>query len=676
MLFVGIGFIFLTLAGMVLFLAGTVFNWVVLRTVFQFGEYFGTSDGMLIAWGVMRDIANIGLLFGFILMGVLLILNVEGGGHGHGGGLSAKRAIPRLIIFAVLLNFSLFASQFVIDVANAFGSSFTSLAGTECSTAVTGSDGNAGGQSLEECTNLGISGKIIQAAGLTNIFGDGRGDLQAILSNLTGRPYSYAVSLIMLSIFVLVTAFVLLAGAIMLAIRVVILSFLMVTSPVGFAGMVIPGLSGIASKWWHTLISQSFFAPVYLLLIFISIKLTEGLMRGEATLTNALIADRGNAISGNIQVVMVFIIVIGFMIASLIMAQKMGAIGAKFASNSAAALTLGSAGFIGRRTLGVAAESAAKGVARSSWARNNGFGSRTAYNLLNKGATSSFSLRSGIAGVGGLEMDKAGKNVSHGIHGIVEKEVKARKEFADKGLKQTKGEEKREADLKKEKELITQYKDAVKDQEKREETQLASDEKGLKAASSARLAAIAAQESKVDSIAARGDSTEEEFEAEQKILADLQAAHEEQSKVEAADLAARKDAFKARQERYKSVLSDYDTRSKQIDREINGYEEFDPNTRQIVWRPGVSQDSARRTYGEALKSQHGLPWPSVGHHVNEEAGAEIVKKLKKSKRDKLIDAIKENAKEEDKESGGDDHGEKKSSGGGEKKASGGGDHPH
>lgn len=367
MLFVAVGFIFLTLSGMVLFLAGTVFNWIVLRTVFQFGEYFGTSEGMLVAWGVMRDIANIGLLFGFILMGVLLILNVEGGGHGHGGGMSAKRAIPRLIIFAVLLNFSLFASQFVVDVANAFGSSFTSLAGTECSTAVTTEDGNAGGQTLEECTNLGISGMILQSAGLTNIFGDGRGDLQAIISNLTGRPYSYAVSLIMLSIFVLVTAFVLLAGAIMLAIRVVILSFLMVTSPIGFAGMVIPGLSGIASKWWHTLISQSFFAPVYLLLIFISIKLTEGLMQGEASLTNAIIADQGNAISGNIQVVMVFIIVIGFMVASLIMAQKMGAMGAGFATKFAAMPFA----FMGRSTIGAASArglksyEAAMGRARS-----------------------------------------------------------------------------------------------------------------------------------------------------------------------------------------------------------------------------------------------------------------------------------------------------------------------
>lgn len=367
MIFVAIGFIFLGLAGMILFLAGTVFNWVVLRTVFQFGEYFGTSEGMLIAWGVMRDIANIGLLFGFILMGVLLILNVEGGGHGHGGGLSAKRAIPRLIIFAVLLNFSLFTTQFVIDVANAFGSSFSSLAGTECSTAVTTRE-NTGGQGLEECANLGISGKILQVAGVSRIHHTNMNDLQQVLSTLAGRPYSYAVSLIMLSIFVLVTAFVLLAGAIMLIIRVVVLSFLMVTSPIGFAGMVIPGLSGIASKWWHTLISQSFFAPVYLLLIFISIKLTEGLMDGNATISDAIIANQGSGLAGNMQVVMVFMIVIGFMIGALISAQKLGAMGAGAATKLAAMPFA----FMGRATVGAASAKglksyeAAMGRARSS----------------------------------------------------------------------------------------------------------------------------------------------------------------------------------------------------------------------------------------------------------------------------------------------------------------------
>lgn len=368
MLLVALGFIFLTISGLVLFLAGTLFNWVVLRTVFQFGEYFGTSDGMLIAWGVMRDIANIGLLFAFILMGVLLILNVDGGGgHGHGGGMSAKKAIPRLIIFAVLLNFSLFATQFVVDIANAFGSTFTTLAGDEqCQEGVTGDTSSV--ESVEDCAvKTGISSKILHATGLTNIFGDGRGDLSAILSNLTAKPYQYAASLIMLSLFVTVTAMVLLAGAIMLVIRVVVLSFLMVTSPIGFAGMVIPGLSGIAHKWWDTLIHQAFFAPVYLLLIFISIKLTEGLMGNGTNLTNAILGNsNGPGAAGNVQVIMVYAIVIGFMIAALMSAQKFGAMGATFATGFAQRATTYPFSALGRSTVGRVSSGALKSYEAAS----------------------------------------------------------------------------------------------------------------------------------------------------------------------------------------------------------------------------------------------------------------------------------------------------------------------
>lgn len=344
-IFTGMAYLFLTLAGFILGLAGTVFNWVVIRTVFQFGTYFGTNEGMLIAWGVMRDVANIGLLFGFILMGVLLILNVDGGGHGHGhgGGISAKKAIPRLIIFAVLLNFSLFASQVVIDVANAFSSSFATLAGEQCKTDTSdGTSADEQKQSNEDCANIGISSKIIHVAGLSALWSDEALNTDFMV-NIQTRPYSYAVSLIMLSIFVLVTAVVLLAGSIMLVIRVVILSLLMVTSPIGFAGMAIPKMQGIASMWWSKLISQAFFAPVYLLLIFISIKLTEGLTSGGAGLAAAVIANQGNSVAGNMQVVMVFLVVIGFMIGSLIAASKMGAMGASFASNSASALVFGAA---------------------------------------------------------------------------------------------------------------------------------------------------------------------------------------------------------------------------------------------------------------------------------------------------------------------------------------------
>ena len=46
LLFSALAFLLLTLSSIILGIAGVVFNWVVIRTVFQFALYFGTSPGM------------------------------------------------------------------------------------------------------------------------------------------------------------------------------------------------------------------------------------------------------------------------------------------------------------------------------------------------------------------------------------------------------------------------------------------------------------------------------------------------------------------------------------------------------------------------------------------------------------------------------------------------------
>ncbi|MBU0750291.1 hypothetical protein KKH15_02120 [Patescibacteria group bacterium] len=210
----GVSLFILTLASTLLGFIGSAFNWAVINTIFNFGSIFGTSESMIIAWGVLRDVGNIVLLFGFILMGVLTILNL----HDY----PVKKTIPGLIIFAVLLNFSLFASQVVIDVSNAFSSIFYEQASSQCENA----------ENVRECVkndNSGISGIIVEQAGLTSAFSIDEQN-GANLTTL-GRGIIY----LGLALFVTVAAIVLLAATVMLVVRAVMLSFLMVVSPIGFA---------------------------------------------------------------------------------------------------------------------------------------------------------------------------------------------------------------------------------------------------------------------------------------------------------------------------------------------------------------------------------------------------------------------------------------------------------
>ena len=315
--------IILEFANVLLGFAGVLFNYAVVKTVFEFSTVIGNSPGLLVAWGILRDIGNIILLFGFIFMGVGVILDLH--------SFPAKKALPQLIIFAILMNFSLFAAEAVIDTSNVFSSVLYSQANSDpCNINPFSSAGPFAGKTAtsnesDNCLiNNGIAGHILEATGLASVWG---GEVFAI--NVT--------TYLFLALFATIAAVVLFAGAIMLIIRAVVLTFLMVTAPIGFAGMAVPILHGAAKKWWDTLFAQSFFAPVFLLCIFVSLKITDGLASGKVNFATAI--QGGNA--GFLSVLLLFFIVIGFLVVSLVIAKKMGAMGAGFATNVGTKLAFG-----------------------------------------------------------------------------------------------------------------------------------------------------------------------------------------------------------------------------------------------------------------------------------------------------------------------------------------------
>ncbi len=349
----GVALFILMLASTFLAWIGMAFNWVVINTIFDFGAIFGASQSMITAWGVMRDVGNIILLFGFILMGVLTILNL----HDY----PVKKTIPGLIIFAVLLNFSLFASQTVIDVANAFSAIFYEQASARCEAGV----------DLKDCIksdNGGISGIIAQQAGITSAMSITEEN------HLNQTTMGEGIIMLGLALFVTVAAIVLLAATIMLVIRAVVLCFLMVISPIGFAGMAIPPLKGLAKTWWQQLLKQAFFAPVFLLLIFVSLKLTEGISKGVLGPDKGLANALAGGTFGGMGIVVTFMVVIGFMIASLVAASKVGAMGAGFATNFAGAAVLGGMARVTNTAVGGGAWALRQGIQRSPLNKVPGMG--------------------------------------------------------------------------------------------------------------------------------------------------------------------------------------------------------------------------------------------------------------------------------------------------------------
>jgi len=374
---IGISYIVLTLAGFILGLVGWLFNISVAYLVFDFGKYFGNSGGLLVGWGVLRDFGNILLLFGFVSIGIQTILNIN-----H---FSVGKALPRLIIFAVLLNFSLFVTEAIIDSTNAVASVLYSETRA----------GSCVGTATECAINNGIASNILNAAGIGTVLGNLNLGGKAL--DLLSNPIQKVVGFLGLALFVTTASVVLLAGAVLLISRAVVLAFLMITSPIGFAGMAIPQLNSFANMWWKSLINNALFAPAYLLLILVSLKIMVGFstVNGKtADLYAAVTNGTGNDAGG----LLIFGLMIGFLMASLIAARKFGIAGADFVINSAAALTYGTLARGTNFVVGGIATAAAKHLERYGVEKNSRLARALSSRVLRPIANSNLDLRKFGAG--------------------------------------------------------------------------------------------------------------------------------------------------------------------------------------------------------------------------------------------------------------------------------------
>lgn len=292
-------------------------------------------------WGIIRDFGNLIFIFGFIYIGIRTILQPESA--------DTKRFLAQLIIAALLINFSLFFTKVVIDVANVFAVEVHSL--------------------LQNDGEGSIAITLTKRAGLDSLYNPAQGT--ALAQATTGGSIAFFVMGFM---FLLVAAFVFAAGAVMLIIRFVALVFIMIFSPLMFAALVFPETAKHAKKLASLLISYAFFAPIFLFLIYVSLNVLEATMStslGGGSFAEGVLPNTSYAVT------LQFILAIMFLIFSLKSAQSLSLVGGnqmvkagKWARGHGQRLmggaTLGLAARTGRNTVGYVGHT----VTESKWARN------------------------------------------------------------------------------------------------------------------------------------------------------------------------------------------------------------------------------------------------------------------------------------------------------------------
>lgn len=417
-----LGYIMITVASFFTGVGGFLLDTTIEKLVLGMGALVnGNSLGSAInsSWSLIRDISNLAFIFGFIFIGIRTIIDPESA--------ATKRFLAKIIVGALLINFSLFFVKVIIDAAN-----FTSVKIYEAM--VTG-DGS-------------IAETISNKLGIVTFFNiKNAEDLTAAMK---GNGMTFY---IMASIFMITAGFVFAASALMLIVRFVTLIFIMIGSPILFAATVFPQTEHYAQELWKKLLSSAFYAPIFLLLTFISITLIGSLNLGTGDLAAGI---RQPAVDGNFGVVLQFIVIIFVMIQALLIANKSSLAGADMVTSktktligaSTAGLAMRAGAYAGRNTAGRFAnhvsdseglkDSASKKGWRGSLSRATLKGSRIV-------GDTSFDARNTFAGKG-LSAGDGHK----GGYATIKKEVEAKEEKFAKSLGEVGDTDARVADRKKE----------------------------------------------------------------------------------------------------------------------------------------------------------------------------------------------------------------------------------
>lgn len=437
--------------------AALTLDYAVYYTVIRMGDYVHNLTAIGVTWRILRDLANIMLIFGFIGAGIATILNVEKYGW-------KTKMLPMLLLAAVFLNFSLFVSEGLVDVTNLFATQFfTQINGGVQPTADYLQQTSIGSE--------GISNKIMAQVGLQTIYTKGAANTEVFKA---GNTWTIGFMSILLFI---ITAFVMFSLAFILIARFVALIFFIALSPVAFMGLAIPQMEYRAGQWWKNFLEQIVTAPVLLLLLYVALavitdaQFLTGFCIPSAGSTNAsCAADWTGFATGNFQgfasMLLSFLVAMGLLLVVVIKAKSMSAFGSDMAIKSAGKLSFGATAWAGRNSVGWLSQRGSEAFRRTKLSRSPIVG-RAISGTLDRGAKASFDVRGATAGGGlkGLGVDAGG--AGKGYRDWEKEKIKGNEDYA-KTLEQTAGEKQNQKTAEDRVKLMKQTVDAIKDQNKEE----------------------------------------------------------------------------------------------------------------------------------------------------------------------------------------------------------------
>ncbi len=245
------------ISGIAVFLGGNLVNWAL-----NLNTAVVQSQTVQIGWVIVRDIANLGFVLAIILIAFITILRLE--------TFQTKQMLTKLIIAALLVNFSLVIAGVFIDFAGILTDFF-----------INASTGGGGVANFEKI-----------GSGLANAFQVQRflqvpedpGKVLKLVAGSAGLGLlSFVASIFFVTIFTVIAAMTLFSLFAMLLIRYMVLNVLLILAPLAWLMWIWPQTSGHWQRWWSEFFKWVFFAPSLSFFIYLALKLAETNPTGATT---------------------------------------------------------------------------------------------------------------------------------------------------------------------------------------------------------------------------------------------------------------------------------------------------------------------------------------------------------------------------------------------------------
>jgi len=278
---------------------------------------FTKVNVVTIGWGITRSIANMFFALILLVMSISTILQID--------SFSYKILLKRLVIVALLINFSLVFAGIIIDFSQIMASYFLSAGA-----------GGEGGNGISANLTNGL--KIVNVYNFSNTQ---QSFFSKVADVVLGPSLQMIVEMFMAIILFMAAAFSFFAMSFFLIARIVWIWLLLIAAPIAWVSYIVPNapgqLGGLWGQWWSKFLSWTLFAPIYAFFLYLALTIAKyGVTLDPGPWGAGLSGDDKALQSGffaSPATVLQYIVMIMIMLGGLKIAQSMSITGASGAMN-------------------------------------------------------------------------------------------------------------------------------------------------------------------------------------------------------------------------------------------------------------------------------------------------------------------------------------------------------